>query len=107
MGKIPYILAFVGLLAACNDGGSPSSGYQRPGNFQPGNRPYENRAKTDNKKRSKSYFSLQIKNFIKRLQSYNYQTGTLLIKALRIFTAYNPYPVTGNSTEQNLDRILP
>ena len=50
MGKIPYILAFVGLLAACNDGGSPSSGYQRPGNFQPGNRPYENRAKTDNKK---------------------------------------------------------
>lgn len=50
MGKIPYILAFVGLLAACNDGGSPSSGYQRPENFQPGNRPYENRAKTDNKK---------------------------------------------------------
>lgn len=49
MKFIPYFIACVGLLTACTDGGTPSSGYGRPDNFQPGTRPYENAAKTANK----------------------------------------------------------
>ena len=42
------LLAVLGMLTACNDGGTPSGAYGRPTDMRPGRNPFVNTAKESN-----------------------------------------------------------